>query len=211
MNRTRILMHYCRNCAAVCMLALGGMLCPLNTVGTVIKYALYVAATLVAGYNFKTLRNPPPPKLTLLGVAVMLTLSVLISFLPLEQRINYDTSSTLFYVTVLLLAPLFEELFFRGGLIKFELLPATTLMSALFFGAFHGLSGFLQAFILGAVLSLLYARSRSLYVPFICHFANNLLAVICIKYDVRIWVLIPSVAVIVFCIFTRRKNEKKIL
>lgn len=211
MRDTKILItRYCRILAAVAVIVFGTALTPAGAFGTVIKYTLYTAAALIAGLNFKSLTKAPPVKDTVFGCALILSFSILLSFLPLKQT-STDTNSTLFILTALVFAPVFEELFFRGGLIFFDSLPSTCLMSALIFGTFHGPSAFFQTAVLGAVLSLLYARTRSIYVPIICHFANNLLAIICMRYDIRIWVLIPSALIVFYFVYARRKNEKKIL
>lgn len=76
-------------------------------------------------------------------------------------------------------APFTEELLFRGFLLrrwarKWGLL-AGILFSSVAFGALHP-TDVVGATVFGVVMSLLYARSGSLWFPIVVHGANNLLA-----------------------------------
>ncbi len=86
-------------------------------------------------------------------------------------------------VTVAVLAPVFEELFFRGVLInrwavKWRLGPAIV-ASALLFGVLH-LIAVGGAFMFGTVAALFYIRTRTLLVPMAMHVANNSLVTLAV-------------------------------
>jgi membrane protease YdiL (CAAX protease family) len=87
------------------------------------------------------------------------------------------------FVSVVLLAPVVEELCFRGILVNRASywLPkwAVVVISAAAFGIAHlnFVQGINAAF-LGAALALLYLRYRSIWVPIAAHAANNLISVV---------------------------------
>ena len=78
-------------------------------------------------------------------------------------------------------APLAEEVFFRGFLYQafrnsFGVLPGA-LLSALIFGAIHfEFFKLVQLAILGVILALLFEKTKSLWPPIILHGLNNTLA-----------------------------------
>jgi len=84
-------------------------------------------------------------------------------------------------VLLIVVAPLAEEIFFRGFLYQafrnsFGVLPGA-LLSGLIFGGIH-LEFFklVQLAILGVILALLFEKTRSLWPPIILHALNNTLA-----------------------------------
>jgi uncharacterized protein len=82
---------------------------------------------------------------------------------------------------LIVVAPLAEEIFFRGFLYQafrnsFGVLPGA-LLSALIFGAIHfEFFKLVQLAILGVILALLFEKTRSLWPPIILHALNNTLA-----------------------------------
>lgn len=84
-------------------------------------------------------------------------------------------------LTVLLVcvaAPLVEEAIFRGALFtalydKWGTWPAVVLSAAVFAGVHLSWTSFGPIFVLGVLLALLFLRSRSLWVPILCHAAYN--------------------------------------
>lgn len=75
------------------------------------------------------------------------------------------------------LAPLAEELFFRGvvyGALRRHGVLLATLVSALLFGLAHGISVLLPATaLIGVVNALLYERSKSIWPSVVAHAVNN--------------------------------------
>jgi membrane protease YdiL (CAAX protease family) len=95
-----------------------------------------------------------------------------------------DTDLGLALATGLLLigiAPIAEEVFFRGFLYQafrnsYGVLPGA-LLSGLIFGAIHGeFFKLVQLAVLGVILALLFEKTRSLWPPIILHAVNNSLA-----------------------------------
>ena len=84
---------------------------------------------------------------------------------------------------LIVVAPLAEEVFFRGFLYQafrnsFGVLPGA-LLSAVIFGAIHfEFFKLVQLAILGVILALLFEKTRSLWSPIILHAVNNTLAYI---------------------------------
>lgn len=83
----------------------------------------------------------------------------------------------LFFIAIIV-APVFEEIVFRGLLLPFlvsraGLLPGIALVSLLFAGLHWHLPSFLPLFLLSAMFSLAYARTRSLLVPVGMHILFN--------------------------------------
>lgn len=81
-------------------------------------------------------------------------------------------------IAVLLVAPITEELLFRGILlhrwtVKWGVTPAL-LISSLLFGVLH--ANIIGLSVFGVMMGLLYIKTRTLVVPMICHFLNNLTA-----------------------------------
>lgn len=118
---------------------------------------------------------------------------------------------TLSIVNVVILAPIFEEFFFRGALVSFSKAPLTMIISSLIFGAFHGPDAFLQTFLMGLIFSYFYISSGNIAVPILCHMSNNLLAIITRRSDIRIPVLVITVIIAIVIYKFGVKNEKKIL
>ncbi len=83
-------------------------------------------------------------------------------------------------VTAVVLAPVFEEAFFRGVLVnRWGVrwgLPAAVVVSSVAFGVLH--ANPLGIGIVGVVAALLYLQTRTLIVPIAFHAANNLVATV---------------------------------
>ncbi|NER45524.1 MAG: CPBP family intramembrane metalloprotease [Symploca sp. SIO1A3] len=88
-------------------------------------------------------------------------------------------SNILAVITVVVVAPITEELLFRGILLhrwtaKWGITPAL-LLTSLVFGILHANLVGLSVF--GLMMALLYLKTRTLIVPIICHALNNLVAI----------------------------------
>jgi len=93
----------------------------------------------------------------------------------LDGEIESTMSTILNIILLVIIAPVTEELFFRGYLLnrwknKFNTITAVVLTS-FFFALFH--ADLLGALIFSAILSLLYLKTKSIYGPVIIHFSNN--------------------------------------
>jgi hypothetical protein len=88
----------------------------------------------------------------------------------------------LFFI-VIIIAPVFEEIVFRGILLPFMVRrtgfwPGIILISLIFGGMHVHLPSFLPLFLLSVVFSLAYARTQSLLVPIGMHAAFNAVTVV---------------------------------
>ena len=93
----------------------------------------------------------------------------------------------LFFINICVLAPLWEELFFRGVLLRRFMLKwspqKSIVISALIFGLIHInpiTIGF--AFCFGCLLGYVYVKTKSIVVPMVLHSFNNFLAFLHLIY-----------------------------
>lgn len=101
-----------------------------------------------------------------------------------DLGLDSETVAAIFSLLLIaILAPISEELFFRGMLFgglraRMSVLPAA-LISAAVFGALHATTGITAVpplAIFGVALALLYEKTGSLWPPIMLHFVNNSLA-----------------------------------
>jgi hypothetical protein len=90
-------------------------------------------------------------------------------------------------ITLVVAAPILEELIFRGivleGLLKRYSPIKSILISALFFGLIHlNPWQLISAFVIGIVMGWVYYRTRNLLLPIFLHFVNNLTFTLLSKY-----------------------------
>jgi len=110
--------------------------------------------------------------------------------LPVDGELGYlipkDLTGKIVWVFVSMTAGFCEEVAFRGYIMtrlrllgKFNSWIIPVIVSAVFFGAGHIYQGFSNVIVLtiyGAMFSLLYIRTRSLWPCVIAHFLNNVFA-----------------------------------
>lgn len=123
------------------------------------------------------------PVMVLWGLILMISVTVVISpitsMLPHSDRTMPLGGWTL--VTACVIAPVFEELIFRGRL--FSILNRTTsslvsaMLTALIFGAVHGsVSVMIDGFVSGMIFSYVYIVKGSIIAPILLHMCNNAIA-----------------------------------
>lgn len=87
----------------------------------------------------------------------------------------------------LIIAPIFEELLFRGiflqRLAKVFSLPFTILVISILFGLIHGFGGIISAIVFGISMCILYVKSQNILVPIFAHFLNNVFAELIVIID----------------------------
>ena len=105
-----------------------------------------------------------------ISVFLFLMFSFLLSFL--FQEGNRNTPNIL---SVTLLAPLFEEIFFRKLLTRNMSTLSGAIFSSLIFALFHPLKLFVPTFLLGTVLFYIYKKC-GLKISITAHMLNNILA-----------------------------------
>ncbi len=204
MKRNKLI-SYCRIATAVTVVALSLIFSVGGVLGAIIKYAVFFIATLIAGFDFEKKSSPAPKGYTLYCLSLTLTFAILLSFIM--PSLHTVELSLINVISIVLLAPIFEELFFRGALSG---LPYPIISTALIFGVFHG-TGFIQATLMGVILAYFYRSSKRLITPIVCHFANNLLALVCTLRDIRIPVLVSALILGVISYKLGVKNEKEVL
>lgn len=107
-------------------------------------------------------------------------------------RFNSLNITILLLFGVAFLAPLGEEILFRGFLQKFleghwQDITRAVLMTSLFFAVIHlNLYWLIQIYILGVLLGFLAWKTGSIWAGFILHSLNNLTALLFTNFDERI-------------------------
>jgi uncharacterized protein len=104
-----------------------------------------------------------------------------VAYVELFENLALGSAVSVF-IAVAVIAPLFEEVLFRGYIFdqferRFASIGMTIVASGVLFGLYH-LNIFQGVFasILGIVLGLSYYWTRSIWIPIIIHFANNALS-----------------------------------
>lgn len=139
------------------------------------------------------LRSRPWTALVWTGVA---TLGTIIPSIWLDEQLSLDMPEhverllvdimrqPLGYLFIGILAPVAEEVVFRGAVLRSLLTVmegrwrwGAIAVSAVIFGAVHGNeSQFLHAVLTGVLLGWMYERTRSIVPGLVCHWVNNSLA-----------------------------------
>lgn len=123
------------------------------------------------------------------------------------------------FISLCLIAPIFEELIFRGYILerltrKYSELTAL-IISSLFFGTIH--LNFIQvpnAFFAGLILGIIYLKTKSIIPSILIHFINNSLCTLCsymnFYNDTKFNIINLSfgIIILVFCIYVFFKNKK---
>lgn len=114
------------------------------------------------------------------------SLTLWISNIPMPKFINeafeeLSISPIILILSVAVVAPIYEEVIFRGILLKGmakKINPIIALVvSALFFAVMHmNIPQGINAFLLGLVIGFIYLRTGSIYLSIFSHFVNNFLA-----------------------------------
>ncbi|MCA6065612.1 CPBP family intramembrane metalloprotease [Chryseobacterium sp. RG1] len=134
-----------------------------------------------------------------------------------EQLMSKLTDDpVIMFITAVVMAPVFEEIIFRGimqkGLINKGIEPwKAILFSSVVFGLVHANPWqFVGAVLLGCVLGLVYYKTKSLLLPMLLHAFNNLCSSILISYTktesfadafkVSEWVIL-LIGIILFSLF----------
>ena len=96
-----------------------------------------------------------------------------------EMMLDYKIAG---FIMICILAPIFEEIIFRGiilkGMLNFNINPTTAiLINGFIFGCAHmNPWQFIGAGLLGIIFGIVYYRTKSLFLPMLLHFLNNTLS-----------------------------------
>ncbi|MGF1499822.1 MAG: lysostaphin resistance A-like protein [Elainellaceae cyanobacterium] len=189
---------------------LASVLEQVSTSGLVLAAATVVSAPVCVGLIavFIRLRRGAPPKRYLelkrpsplvVGVWLLMTVVFMVGVDALKSLIDRPVAPTftadiyqtayflpLLYLAIVVAAPVFEEIFFRGFLfqgIRYSRLGAAgaVLFTSLLWAVIHrqydryDMGGI---FLFGILLAIAQLRTRSLYIPIAMHALNNLIALI---------------------------------
>lgn len=121
----------------------------------------------------------------------------------LNNDILYDI---FIFISVVILAPIFEELIFRGMILrtlsKYNKVFAIVVTSLLF-GLLHlNITQAVPAFFMSLVLCYMSLKSDSLLVTILAHAANNLLALLSTYFDHSIVITVIILACVVYGLIT---------
>jgi membrane protease YdiL (CAAX protease family) len=115
------------------------------------------------------------------------SLTLWVSNIPMPEFINeafeeLAISPIILILSVGVVAPIYEEVLFRGIILKGmakKINPTIALViSALFFALMHmNIPQGINAFLLGLVIGVIYLRTESIYLSIFAHFVNNFLAI----------------------------------
>lgn len=193
---------------AICMLAVGAVVSIFmpylpSYLSVILPYfcsmiTVYSAVLFIENKAFKRVlpiyaeKGGFDPVTLLWGVMLIMAVSVVLlpldSVLPPDNRTFASDPCTL--ITVVIFAPIFEELIFRGRLYNILSRNTSPLMSsslcAVAFGVVHMQPiVVIEALIVGVVLSYFYLSKRSIFTPIILHMFNNAVgyALIVLSYD----------------------------
>jgi len=172
-----------------------------STLAIAVIYSVIMSLTIIYGLNkrkdFTFSRALFPVSLLIIAFTFIMSFHFVIeplsSVIPTPETLNKTLSEIiqmpiLAFVTLVMLAPLLEELLFRGiildGYLKNYSPLNSILISAFLFALIHGnLAQGIGAFIMGMVAGLLYWRTKSLLLCIGLHFSNNLIAFLVMVAD----------------------------
>lgn len=105
-------------------------------------------------------------------------------------------------ISSVIIAPIFEELLFRGIILqklnKHFGLIISILISSILFGIIHDFGGIFSAFIFGICMCILYIKSNNILVPIFAHSLNNLIAEILTIIDPNELIFTEEVLILIF-------------
>lgn len=107
-------------------------------------------------------------------------------------------------ISSIIIAPIFEELMFRGiifnKLNKYFSIHIAILVSSIFFAICHNFGGIFSAFIFGICMCILYLKTSNIFLPMIAHGFNNLLSEIIASVDVNNMIFTNPLIILIFSI-----------
>lgn len=206
------------------------------------QYGVILIVIVVINKSFKTnreilYREEISKKKYLAGVGLMvgyifITYGVFDIFLYSMPTLNdglyeyleeylLNTSYIFIFISTCIIAPIFEEVLYRGvllnGLLKKYNYKKAIIYSALIFGIAHmNLPQGVNAFFLGVIIGLAYYYTRSIYLCMTMHFVNNFLVNFVVYPESKLWtvilfIIVPIIGILIFIKSLRTiKNNKGI-
>lgn len=120
--------------------------------------------------------------------------------------LNYPIYVLMYFLAVVILSPIVEELLFRGIILRklntdynFSI-PFAILISSLLFGLCHSFGGILSAFVFGICMSVLYLKTKNILVPILAHTLNNLISFILAFTRIEYYLISNGIIIIIVLI-----------
>lgn len=186
--------------------------------------------SLIKRCQFKKISLKDTVYISMLGfgitVVCLIIVGILIQVFPsyqqVSQQLQHSQNSIIVFFIVVVFAPIFEEIFFRGFIFnhlrKNYNIILSVILQALVFGIAHlNIVQGIYAFVLGIMLALVYMYSKSILgsilVHFICNiFGSVIIPKISINYPMAMIVIIPigMICLIFAGIKMLKKSEKSL-
>lgn len=145
------------------------------------------------------------------------SIDILISKIPVDdsitQTFNLMTENTVLgFISIAIVAPIAEEIVMRGiileGLLQKYSPCVAIIVSSLVFGIAHmNIPQFINAFLIGIILAIVYFKTRSLILTMVGHACNNIMVFIEIPSSILLLVAGLIVLVIAAFIFIKQTNN----
>lgn len=159
-------------------------------------------------------------------VSILIVRFIWIVWQHIVTLLNYSPEDTeesisiIFYIYGIIIAPILEEIIFRGYILKILKKYGTytaIILSSIMFGLFHGT--FIQAIpciFIGIVFSTLAVKYKSILPSIIVHIITNFMSFITISNEmllttIKVIIIVLSVVVIIYLIIINFKKIKEIL
>ena len=168
----------------------GYILIGISSIITLIVFVLilrYKEKNLFQRCNFKKLNRSQIGKITIITLALGFFTTALVtlmahnfeSYQSVSDGITNSYSSILSMVSIIIIAPIFEEILFRGLIfnkLKDNInIIVALIVQALIFGLIHGNPlQTIYTFILGIILAIFYIWTGSIWSNILCHMIYNL-------------------------------------
>jgi len=173
-----------------------------HKIAPVITIILLIVSATIIFFVFKRVQKFPTQKFTkktwfIIAIATALTLLINIVTVPFMRSSNTnvdamklvaDNSMVLLMFFSIFVAPILEEIIFRGIFMNWFFLSSpllSVLVSGVIFGYVHAPFGAgtdwiyaLSKILLGIVLAAVYYRTKNIKADITVHFLNNLLAIV---------------------------------
>ncbi|EPD52292.1 CPBP family intramembrane glutamic endopeptidase [Paenisporosarcina sp. FSL H8-0542] len=153
-----------------------------------IKWAKYVSLSIILKINFTFIAAI---SFTLFVILFPSLFDYFINFLS-EQNIEPVSRSALSLIipiiSTAILTPIWEELFFRGIVLRkltkrFKPITAILISSLIFAIVHSGFIGIAHAFLMGCMLAYFYLLKQNIWIPIILHAVINLVAILLSTFD----------------------------
>ncbi|WGH26384.1 MAG: CPBP family intramembrane metalloprotease [Candidatus Bostrichicola ureolyticus] len=141
-------------------------------------------------------------------------------------NLDFNLNNNFILITIILLAPIFEEILFRGiilnGLIQNKIFYVKAILfSSLLFGLIHmNVLQFIAGFIIGSVIGIIYFSTRSILNCILLHLLNNFIEIFFYKKNIYIhillynkynnWIILFILFLLIFCIYILILKSKNI-